>query len=117
MRIISKLLQTTITTAITNESCVTVCVYVCALVNWAWPSLHLPYVKRSHDMDHVTMSNTHDIVGVPGAGLLVALLLPAAAVAVLVAIVGVDVAPPVVAGLGSCNHLTCVAGPYLCVVL
>lgn len=49
--------------------------------------------------------NTHNRVGVPGAGLLLAVTLPA------VALVGVD-APPV-AGLGSCNHLTCVAGPYL----
>lgn len=51
-----------------------------------------------------------------GAGLLVALLLPAA-VGVVAAIVGVVVAPPVVAGLGSWSHLTCVAGPYLYVTL
>lgn len=65
---------------------------------------------RSHDEDHVTPT-THSAVGVLGAGLLVAVLL----VVVLLAMVGVDAAPPVVAGLGSCNHLTCVAGPYLCV--
>ena len=46
----------------------------------------------------------------PGAGRLVALLLPAALVA---AMVGVELAPPVLAGLGSCSHLTWVAGPYL----
>lgn len=46
---------------------------------------------------------TYNAVGVPGAGLLVAVLLPAAVVA---AMVGVDVAPAVVAGLGSCSHLT-----------
>lgn len=48
------------------------------------------------------------------AGLLVPILLPALVEAAIVGVDADDVAPPPVAGLGSCNHLTCVAGPYLC---